>query len=161
MTVVHCALASVFVLLVGCANSTAVHLASAGPSGFDGAVYTGQSIERESPIAGAERYRVFQQGATGFVSVQSVRADVEEIALNFCNRKSKSMHAVSERTSVPPHVLGNFPRVELVFQCADRAATPSTASKYTKIAELKKLLDAGALTQQEFEAEKAKLLAAP
>ena len=74
------------------------------------------------------------------------------------------MHAVSETASTPPHILGNFPRIELIFQCVDTSTNPSTVSegnKYDKIAALKKLLDSGALTQQEFDAEKAKVLATP
>jgi hypothetical protein len=157
------ALATV-VVLAGCASTTAVQLASAGKSGFDGAVFSGQSADLEAPVPGVEQFRVFQQGATGFVSVQNVRSGVEEIATNFCTRKHKAMHAVSETVSTPPHMLGNYPRVELVFQCVDRPdAQPSqgNASKYDKIAALKKLLDGGALTQQEFDAEKAKLLSTP
>ena len=85
-------------------------------------------------------------------------------AIEFCARKAKSVHAVSETASTPPHILGNFPRIELIFQCVDTSTNPSTVSegnKYDKIAALKKLLDSGALTQQEFDAEKAKVLATP
>lgn len=111
----------------------------------------------EAPVPGLEKYRVFQQGKTGFVSVQNVRSGVEEIANNFCAGNGKAMHAVSETTSKPPHVPGNFPKVELVFQCIDRQSTkpsPTDADKYEKFAALKKLLDSGALTQREFEAER-------
>lgn len=155
---------SIVTLLAACAYTTPIQITSAGKSEFEDAVYSGQSTDIEAPVPGLEKYRVFQQGATGFVSVQNVRSDVEEIASNFCNRKGKAMHAVSETASKPPHILGNFPRVELVFQCVDRQGTkpsPTDADKYGKIEALKKLLDSGALNQQEFEAEKAKLLAPP
>lgn len=84
---------------------------------------------------------------------------------------SASTHGVSETASTPPHILGNYPRVELVFQCVDRpsaasatnaapAAAPAT-TKYQQLESLKKLLDSGALTQAEFDREKAKVLAGP
>jgi len=152
------------VVLTGCANTTAVQLASAGKSGFDGAVFAGQATDLETPVPGVEQFRVFQQGATGFVSVQNVRSGVEEIATTFCDRKNKSMHAVAEVASTPPHILGNYPRVELMFQCVERSDAKTSsgdAGKYDKIAALKKLLDSGALTQKEFDAEKAKVLLKP
>jgi hypothetical protein len=63
-------------------------------------------------------------------------------------------------------ILGNFPRVELVFECVPKSNTGPAAeavspSKYDKLASLKKLLDSGALTQAEFDRENAKLLAEP
>ena len=152
------------VLLSSCASSTAVLPASSSKSGFDGAVFSGETVALETPTLGAESFRVFQQGATGFVSLQAVRSGAEEIAQGFCDRKGKSMRGISETDAKPPYILGNFPRVELVFECADKpkdASAKSDVGKYEKLAALKKLLDNGTLTQQEFESEKAKLLASP
>jgi len=41
------------------------------------------------------------------------------------------------------------------------AGTPLASGKYEKLAALKKLLDSGAITQKEFDQEKAKVLAEP
>lgn len=74
------------------------------------------------------------------------------------------MHGLVERAANPPYILGNFPRIELVFECVDKpsnTAATGSSSKYEKIKLLKQMLDSGALTQQEFEQEKAKLLAEP
>lgn len=102
---------------------------------------------------------------TGFVSVQSVREGAEEIASGFCGRKGKTFRGISETASKPPHILGNFPRVELTFECVDKPATSLTpglaAGKYEKLAALKRLLDSGAITQREFDTEKLKVLAEP
>ena len=155
---------TVALLVAGCANTTSVQLASVGKSEFEDAVYSGQVVDIEAPIAGVDKYRVYKQGGSGFVSVRNVREGVEEIANGFCNRKGKAMHAVTEITSKPPHILGNFPRVELIFQCIERQdskAATGDSGKYEKLASLKKLLDNGTLTQREFDAEKAKLLATP
>lgn len=151
-------------LLCACANTTPIQPASASRSGFEGAVYSGETVTLDKPTPGEESYRIFQQGATGFVSIGSVRSDVEALATAHCERKGRAMHGLVETASKPPHVLGNFPRVELVFECVPKAGTPAAATastKYDKIAALKKLLDSGALTQVEFDKEKAKVLAEP
>lgn len=151
-------------LIAGCASTTAVMPAASSKSGFDGAVYSGEIVELEKPTSGAEVFRIFQQGATGFVSLASVRGGVEEIATQFCTRKGKAVHPVQERTSVPPHILGNFPRVEWLFECIEpkksTASSSAAPDKYERLERLKKLLDSGTLTQAEFDSEKAKLLAA-
>jgi hypothetical protein len=154
------------VAMVGCASSSTIQSVSKSTSGFDGAVYRGEEKVVAEDSSGAERYRVFEQGATGFVSLQSVRETAEERASSFCEKQGKYAKTLTEHTSTPPHVLGNFPRVELVFVCADKTlgARPDPAAftdeLYTKLANLKKLLDSGAITQQEFDDQKAKILRA-
>ena len=72
------------------------------------------------------------------------------------------MHGLTETAAKPPYILGNFPRIELVFECIEKSEIRSNSSlngKYEKLTVLKKLLDDGALTKQEFEQEKAKVLA--
>jgi len=151
-------------VLLGCASNPPVQPAASSKSQFDGAVYGGETAQLEKPTPGAEIYRAFYQGGSGFVSVSSVRETVEEMAARHCARKGKTARPLQETTSKPPHVLGNFPRVEWLFECAD--SLPSNASgslavdKLGQIERLKKLLDSGALTQQEYEREKARILGA-
>lgn len=75
------------------------------------------------------------------------------------------MRPLRETTSKPPHILGNFPRVEIVFSCIEKPASVAARTgddpKYTRLMNLKKLLDAGVLSQQEFEREKASILNQP
>jgi len=151
-------------VLTACANTTAIQPAASSKSHFEGAIYSGQTVTLDTATPGAESYRLFQQGATGFVSLRSVRADVEGLASAHCDRKGKVMHGLVETDAKPPYILGNFPRVELVFECIDKpqtAAPITEMGKYEKLAQLKRLLDNGTLTQQEFEQEKAKILAQP
>lgn len=72
------------------------------------------------------------------------------------------MLTVSEHTAAPPYILGNFPRIEIIFVCVDKELTQTTVAvtdKYERLIKIKELLDTGTLTQAEFEAEKKKILA--
>jgi hypothetical protein len=148
--------------LVGCANNPPVQPAASSSSQFDNAVYGGESVELEKSTPGAEVYRAFYQGGSGFVSLSSVRETVEEMATKHCARKGKTTKPLRETASKPPHILGNFPRVEWLFECTEAVSvnsqSPATSDKLGQIERLKKLLDSGALTQQEYEKEKAKIL---
>lgn len=152
-------------LLVGCGQTSAIQATHSSKSHFADAAFKGQSVVLSEATKGSEQFRLFQQGATGYVSLQSVRDDVELRAVQFCDRKGQSMNALRETTSTPPHILGNFPRSELVFECSVKAASLGTAQaedgKFLKLSNLKKLLDTGALTQAEFEREKQKVLNQP
>jgi len=148
-------------LLVGCASNPPVQSAASSKSGFEGAVYSGEVTQLEKPTPGAEAYRAFYQGGSGFVSVSSVRNSVEGMATKHCARKGMAVRPIQETTSKSPHVLGNFPRVEWVFECvAPSTAPPAGTDKLSQLERLKKLLDSGALSQQEYEREKAKVLGA-
>lgn len=151
------------VTLLGCSSNPPVQPAASSKSQFDTAVYGGEIAQLEKPTPGAEVYRAFYQGGSGFVSVSSVRETVEEMATKHCARKGQTVRPLQETTSKPPHILGNFPRVEWLFECT---AAPSTAAaspavdKLGQLERLKKLLDSGGLTLQEYEREKAKVLGA-
>ena len=156
---------STLLLLLGCASSSPIQPASTSRSGFEGAVYGGETVKISANTDGGEEYRIFHQGASSFVSVQIVREDVEARGKEFCDRKGKIMKSLQETTSKPPHILGNFPRVEIVFECIEKPSLVAPAdvgdTKYTKLGNIKKLLDNGVLTQAEFEIEKAKILSRP
>jgi hypothetical protein len=149
-------------VITGCAVTSPIQPAATSKSGFDGAVYKGQTATIKPETPGNPAFRVFIQGATTFVSMQSVRDDAEQRATAFCDRQGKVMESLAETTATPPFVLGNFLRIEIVFDCINKPNSAlASDDKYTKLAKLKQLLDSGALTQQEFEQEKAKVLAEP
>lgn len=110
------------VFLAGCAQTTSVHLASSGPSPFDDAIYGGREVVISPTPAGTDEFRVFHQGATGFVSIADVRSEAERRAGNHCNRMGKTLKLLRDTSSQPPHIFGNFPRVELIFSCVDQPA---------------------------------------
>ena len=155
----------VAIVVAACGQTSAIQATNKSRSHFADAAFKGETVQLSQPIKGNEQFRLFQQGATGYVSLQSVRDDVELRAVQFCDRKGQSMNALQETTSTPPHILGNFPRAELVFECTAKTATAATPQaqdvKFTKLSNLKKLLDSGALTQAEFDQEKNKVLNQP
>ena len=59
-------------LLSACAETMPVQPASSSKSKFEGAVFTGETVTLDSPTPGEESYRLYQQAATGFVSMASV-----------------------------------------------------------------------------------------
>lgn len=113
--------------LSGCAITSPIQPVATSKSKFDDAVYSGETVTISAATPGGEEFRVFHQGASSFVSIQTIRTEAEQRATDFCVRKSKVMKPLRETNSKPPHVLGNFPRVEIVFECVDRpqvAAVP-------------------------------------
>jgi hypothetical protein len=151
--------------LLGCASNPPVQPAATSTSQFQGAVYAGESVQLEKSAPGTTVYRAFYQGGTGFVSISSVRETVEEMATRHCARSGKAARPLKETASNPPYILGNFPRIEWLFDCVEpvtgQAGAASTSDRLGQLERLKKLLDSGALSQQEYDREKAKILGAP
>ncbi len=147
----------VFALLIiqGCAMAPVVQLAKQGKSGFDGAVFEGEIYVVGVDATNNDQYRLFSQATTGFVSLEAIKTDVDQRASEFCRDRNQTMKPLTVQTSVPPHILGNFPRAELVFICLEKQ---NEDLKYNKLINLKKLLDGGVLTREEFDREKEKLL---
>lgn len=159
----------VLVLVAGCASAPPIQDAARSESAFAHAAYKGETVQLRAPTPGMEAFRIFDRGATGFVSLQVVRANAQRRADEFCGRKGNVADTITESASVPPHILGNWPRIELVFECVPKPAAASSSAggtasddpKYTKLVDLKKLLDSGVITQAEFDAEKTKILSQP
>lgn len=148
------------IALVGCSSATSVQKADISRSGFDGAVFNGETTVLRDDIPDSDAYRIFHHGATGFTPVTAVRSSAEQRAQQFCSSKGKLYELLRETVSVGAHVLGNFPRAELVFTCLDRQADKELGStdRYEELRKLKSLLDEGIITQSEYEREKNEIL---
>jgi hypothetical protein len=145
--------------LYGCAHESPIQKVSESKSYFDGAVYSGETTKIGDEVPGAEKYRVFHQAATGVISVQTVREESEERAKKFCEYMGNVTRILQETVSKPPHVLGNFPRAEIIFSCIDKPTSASYEDPlYIKLTNLKKLLDNGVISKEEFEQQKVKIL---
>jgi hypothetical protein len=107
-------LLAVSLLLGGCAYETPVQRYSESASKFR---KPPQMMSHNYPDK--DVYRIFQQGATGFVPMSSIRQDLELQAETFCKRLGKNMVVLGANYSKPPYILGNFPRMELIFAAVD------------------------------------------
>ena len=145
------------VFVNGCAENSAVFRAKDSKSFFDDAVFKGETTVLDEDTTESEQYRVYQQAATGFISVETCREEVEQKAFRYCENMGKSLKKLQERTSVTPHILGNFPRAELLLVCLQKTNLAEDQT-YIKLSNLKKLLDNGTITKDEFEQQKTKIL---
>ena len=150
-------LACVALLLTGCATSTPIQRFSESKSHFSNPP---ELIRHNFPDK--DIYRIYHRASTGFDSIQSIRQSAEERAEQFARRQGKSFATLGEKISQPPYILGNFPRIEIVFALIDEPGqgTPDSAGgdKYDQLDRLKKLLDEKVITQEEFDREKGKIL---
>lgn len=145
--------------MAGCALTPPILKASESKSFFEDAVYSGETTIISKDLTSEEQYRAFVQGASSFVPVSLCKEEAEQKAGHFCEGMNKKVKVVQETVSMPPHILGNFPRAEIVFVCIEKPAIkPSDDELYIKISNLKKLLDNGALTKEEYEQQKAIVL---
>lgn len=156
---------NVFLLLVvflgGCSVASTIQKASTSKSHFEDAVYEGEKNIINDETSDKDAFRIFHQASTGFTSIQSIRFSAEKRASDFCKKEGKEMHTLRERTSSPPHIFGNFPRIEIVFACkfiSSSPLKPDHIGKYEQLKQLKSLFDDGALTKKEYNLEKTKVL---
>lgn len=142
--------------LISCTKTTVIQPADTSKSMSDNAlIFKGETVNIADVSPGGKEFRLFEQGATGVVPVSALQEHIAQRATAFCNGMGQAMKPLRESTSKPPHILGNFPRAELVFECIDK---PSGGDKYTELITLRKLLDSGTINQKEFDAEKEKIL---
>ena len=146
--------------LIGCSSASSIQKADNSKSGFDGAVFDGETTILRDDIPDSNAYRIFHHGATGFTPVTAVRSSAEQRAQQFCVGKGKQYELIRETVSTGAHVLGNFPRAELVFACVNKQAEGAvgTVDRYEELRKLKSLLDEGIVTQSEYEREKSEIL---
>ena len=152
------------VVIAGCSSMSPIEKESESKSHFDDAVFKGHDFYISPQELEGERYRVFHQASTGFSGTGGIRRTAVQRATQFCNAKGKKrkMITVLEHTAAPPYILGNFPRIEIIFVCVEESVVENSKSmfvdKYDRIVKIKDLYDTGALTKEEFETEKKKIL---
>jgi hypothetical protein len=150
-------LGSVALLLTSCATSSPIQRYNESASNFSKPPELISNSYLEKDI-----YRIYQRASTGFTPMQSLRNSVELRAFKFAEQQGKTFLVLGERISQPPYILGNFPRIEIVFVLIDKTEKATGAApkhdKFTELEKLKKLLDNGTLTKEEYQMEKKKIL---
>ncbi len=157
-------LISIMIILSGCSSMSAIEKESESESHFKDAVYEGKDFYISDDEISGDRYRIFHQASTGFSGTSGIRKSAIQRANEFCRKidRNQRMLTVSEHTASPHYILGNFPRIEIIFVCMHKSNTETASiitDKYDYLTKIKELLDKGVLTQDEFEVEKKKILA--
>ena len=156
------------VLFSGCSTSTQfgsiasdIELASRSTSPFDETIFSGEIIQHNTNMENLPEYRIFHKGASGFVSRTSVRNSALKRIKAFCSDKEATPIIITERRSSSALIPGNFPRAEFIFICKKNPPKKTISDAYENLLQLKKLLDAGVITQEEFNNEKRKVFSVP
>lgn len=156
-------------VLNGCSGARPITKVSESDSALKDAVYKGETrmIVDETEYASypiSEQYRVYALNATysGYGGVPVARDFATQSMFDFCRNLKKEPKVLIEQTAVPPYLLGNYPFIEITFVCLDKAKVMTNIisgdDRYNKIMQLKSLLDSHAITQEEFDKEKSKIL---
>ena len=144
-------------LVGGCAKDSGVLIAKESESLFASTACRSQTNQLSEEMPSGEKYRIYQQAATGFVPLSAVREDIEKQAVSFCKNNNKQVKHISITNA--PMGLGCPAKAELIFTCVERRETEGIDDKlYIQLSNLKKLLDNGTLTKEEFELQKSKIL---
>jgi hypothetical protein len=148
-------------LLLSCALASPIAPAATSKSPF-WFIGWGDREMLVSKVPDGEQFRISHRGSTGFTPVSALRRSAQVRATEFCEGKGRAMTPISEQTSSHPHILGNFPRIEIIFVCTEKPLTanavPAAEDPYKRLIRLKELLDAGAISQEEFDQEKREVL---
>ena len=122
---------------------------------------------------GDNTFMVSRQAATGFSGLGTLKVDALREANYFCLSQNKKLHVISATEAEPPFILGNFPKADVRFNCvdsdaghsnnvsADQESTDNNVSRKdvdTELQMLDDLHERGILSDEEFDAEKKKLL---
>lgn len=143
-----------FLTLISCGSSTPITRFSESKPKFSSPT---ELISNKYPSQ--DIYRVYEKASSGFTSINSLRKTIESRVDNFAKSQQRNYIILGENKSNPPYILGNFPRIEIVFALIDKPKIEdiSDSPKSNRISELerlKKLFDDGALTKEEYEKEK-------
>jgi hypothetical protein len=121
---------------------------------------------------GGDKYMLAEQNFTIFGSSDRIVAKLMRQAIEFCHAKNgkEAILLQSDGAEAVPGTINNSGQLRqaaqgatgtIYFQCGasePAASASSSAAMYENLAKLKALLDSGAITQSEYDAEKKKLL---
>ena len=143
------------ILLVGCSTVSPILKVNESESYFNKSAFKGHIVYEAANIdkIEGERYRLYHRGASGFVPFRAVRNSAIAKAERFCRDNGGKMRIISERIENNILIPGNFPKIEIIFVCEENNDVP-----YDTLLKLKELLTKGALTEEEYEKEKSKVL---
>ena len=141
--------------LAGCSTVSPILKVNESESYFNKSVFKGYIVYEaaNSDKIEGERYRIYHRGASGYVPFRAVRNSAIARAERFCKDNGGKMRIISERIENNILIPGNFPKIEIIFVCEE-----NNDVQYDTLLKLKELLTKGALTAEEYEKEKSKVL---
>ena len=120
--------AAALTVLSGCATSSAIQRLGESESNFKNPP---QLNSHNYPAK--DVYRVYEKGATGFDTIEAIRTRLEIRIREFADRLGNTYVVIGEQSSHPPFILGNFPRLEIVFALTNRLAASTQPSNPSKL----------------------------
>ena len=108
-------LLATILLVSGCSKKTSLQKFSESASNFNNPP---ELMSNSYPIA--DIYRVYRKGSNSISSLRSLREKAESAIRNFAREKGRAYVILGQRTSEPPYLLGNYPRVEIVFALTEK-----------------------------------------
>jgi hypothetical protein len=106
-----------FSLLAGCVSYDVAVPVRGSESSFDDAAYPGKITVYNQNTDNLTEYRVYHRPPTGFTELQRLRETTFAEAGRTCATLGGTPLLLRETASQPPHILGNWPRIEIVFVC--------------------------------------------
>jgi hypothetical protein len=74
------------IFLGGCSSQPIIQKANESKSAFDSALlYDGESHVVNEDLSNSQQYRIYEKGASGFVSLDALDVDAKQRANDFCN----------------------------------------------------------------------------
>ena len=67
-----------------------------------------------------EMYRAYRKASTGFTTMSKTQKELEETIRKFATKKDKAFIVLGSQFAKPPYILGNYPRIEIIFVLVDK-----------------------------------------
>ena len=67
-----------------------------------------------------DMYRAYRKASTGFTTMTKTQKELEQSIRKFAKKKDKSFIVLGSQFSKPPYILGNYPRMEIIFVLVDK-----------------------------------------
>lgn len=65
-------------------------------------------------------YRAYRKASTGFTTMTTTQRKLESEIRSFAKKKDKSFIILGSQYAHPPYILGNYPRMEIIFVLVDK-----------------------------------------
>ena len=67
-----------------------------------------------------DMYRAYRKASTGFTTMTKTQKKLEKEIRYFANKKGKAFIILGSQFARPPYILGNYPRMEIIFVLVDK-----------------------------------------